>query len=76
MRIVLSEDGNTRHEYESELGDSFLLCSEWALINCSEEELATLADPTMSEAKSAIMMKWHTDQKINAARCFVNDTLQ
>jgi hypothetical protein len=76
MRIVLSEDGNTRHEYESELGDSFLLFNEWALVNCSQEELAILADPVMSDAKSDIMMKWHLDQKINAHRCFVNDVLQ
>lgn len=70
------EDGNTRYEYESALGDSFLPMHEWALANLTGTDLDVYLNETMTVEKEALFARWASEQQITAFRCYINDELQ
>ena len=74
MKTVV--DGNTRYEYESALGDSFLIMHDWALENLAGPDLDVYLNETMTAEKQALFARWMTEQQITAFRCYVDDVLQ
>lgn len=74
MKIV--EDGNTRYEFESALGESFLTMHEWALTTLTGPDLNAYLTETMTPEKEALFARWMSEQQVTAFRCYVNDELQ
>lgn len=70
------EHENMRFEITSELGDTFLLCDEWALQTLTEEEMTIYRSPSDSDAKTAIFERWVTDQKITRLKVFKDGVLE
>ena len=70
------EHDNMRFEITSELGDSFLLCDEWARSELSEADYDVYRSPTPSDAKTAIFERWVTEQKITSLKVYRDGVLE
>ena len=69
------EHENMRYEITSELGDTFLLCDEWALQTLTEAEMLTYRGAASAE-KTAIFERWVTDQKITSIKVYKDGVLE
>ena len=67
--------GNITMEYESALGDSFLLMDDWAHTNLSEAEMLVYANDEYTEEKKALFDRWLADQQITSLRMYVDGVL-
>jgi hypothetical protein len=74
MKSVIS--GNTRLEYESALGDDFMLMDDWVHSNLSEAEMLVYTSEGFSSEKQALMQRWTADQKITSLKIYIDDVLQ
>ena len=70
------EHENMRFEITSELGDTFLLCDEWALQTLTEAEMAIYKSTSASDEKTAIFERWVTDQKITSLKVYKDGVLE
>lgn len=62
----------------SELGDNFLLFSEWTLKSLTPEELELLSDPNFfnTEFGQQCNAKWKRDQKITSVHVYENNVFK
>lgn len=67
---------NIRLDYESALGDSFLLMDEWAQTNLNEAELALYHSDVESPEKQELFKRWTSDQQITSLVTYIDDVLQ
>jgi len=74
MKFLVFE--NTRLEFESALGDDFLMMSDWVSDNLTEEELVLYRSEGFSPEKQLVFEKWVEDQQITSIKYYVDDVLQ
>lgn len=67
---------NTRLEFESALGDSFIMMGDWVQNNLTEAELALYNSEGFGPEKQAIWQKWIDDQQITDIKFYVDEVLQ
>ena len=68
--------GNMRLEYESALGDAFLLMQEWVEMNLNQAELEIYARDEPTPEKQALFDRWTADQQITSLKIYIDDVLQ
>jgi hypothetical protein len=69
-------NGNMRLEYESALGDNFLLMQEWAEMSLNPTELEVYARDELTPEKQALFDRWTADQQIISLKIYIDDVLQ
>lgn len=65
-----------RLEYESALGDNFLLMDDWVAVNLNEAEMAVYNSAGVSPEKQALFDRWTVDQQITSLKIYIDDVLQ
>lgn len=74
MKFLVFE--NTRLEFESALGDDFLMMGDWVSDNLTEEELVLYRSEVNSPEKQLVFDKWVEDQQITSIKYYIDDVLQ